>query len=130
MLTALIKYYTKLVGFFVILSGDKHVFINHRQRHNKQLKPLPHMYIKVCTTGANSHDEPLSGDTDGILFIIDNLATAIISNVHKLFPGSLKPTRVTTETADSISTHTKLVGSLRLILTDNSNRTHVYTIPG
>ena len=87
------------------------------------------MYIKVHTINANSPDESFSWDTDDISFIIDNLATARISNVRKLFTGPLKPTRITMETADGISTYTKLVVSLRLVLTDDSNRNHVYTIP-
>ena len=73
------------------------------------------------TTNADLPDEPFLWDTDGILFIIDNSATAIISNIRKLFTGPLKPTRVTMETADGISTHTKLVGLLRLVLTDDSH---------
>ena len=87
------------------------------------------MCIKVCTTDTDPPNEPFSWDTDGILFIIDNSATAIISNIYKLFSVPLKSTRVTMETAESISTHTKLVGLLRLVLTDNSNRNHLYIIP-
>ena len=34
------------------------------------------------------------------------------------------------EISDGISTHTKLVGSLRLVLADDSNQNHVYTVPG
>ena len=34
------------------------------------------------------------------------------------------------ETAGGISTHTKSVGSLHLVLTEDINQNHVYTIPG
>ena len=120
-LITLIKYHMKIVGSYVVLSGDKNVSINHGQCHSKQPKPLLQMHIKVCVSDADPPDEPFSWDTDGISFIIDNSATAIISNVRKLFTLPLKPTRVTMETADGIITHTKLVGSLRLVLTDDSN---------
>ena len=89
LLTVLIKCHLKIIGRYVILSGDKNVFINHGQRRRKRPKPLPQMYIKVCTTDADPPDEPFSWDTDGISFIIDNSATAIISNMRKLFTGSL-----------------------------------------
>ena len=73
---------------------------------------------------------PFTWDTDGIPFIIDNSATAIISNMRKLFTGPLVPTKVTLETAEGGSTRTKLVGSICLVLTDNSNHNHVYIVPG
>ena len=34
------------------------------------------------------------------------------------------------ETAEGVNTETKLVGSIRLVLTDNSNKNHVYIVPG
>jgi hypothetical protein len=71
------------------------------------------MYIKLCTTYAYPLDETFSWDTDGISFIIDESDTAVINNVRRLFTGSLTPTRVTMETADGISTHINLVGSLK-----------------
>ena len=54
----------------------------------------------------------------------------MLSNVHKLFTGPLQPTRVTMETADGIGIHSKLVGAQHLVLTDDSNKNHIYTIPG
>ena len=37
---------------------------------------------------------------------------------------------MTLETAEGVSTKTKLVGPIRLVLTDNSNHNHIYIIPG
>ena len=37
---------------------------------------------------------------------------------------------MTLETAEGISTKTKLVGLIRLVLTDNSNQNYVYIVPG
>ena len=119
-----------LVASYTILSEDKNLFINHEQHHSKWCKPLPHMYIKLCTTYANPLDETFSWDTDGISFIIDESDTAVINNVRRLFTGSLTPTRVTMETADRISTHTKLFVSIKLVLMDDSNQNHVYIIRG
>ena len=55
------------------------------------------MYIKVFTSNDNPSESPFSWDIDGIPFIIDNSATAIISNERKLFTGPLVPTNVTLE---------------------------------
>ena len=69
-------------------------------------------------------------DTDGISFVIDNLATAIISDERRIFHGHLTPTNVTLETADGVTTKRQLVGTLRLVLTDDSNTNHTYDVPG
>ena len=45
-----------------------------------------------------------------IYHIIDNSATAIISNEQKLFTGQLTPMQITLETAEGKSVSTKLVG--------------------
>ena len=71
----------------------------------------------MYATAAYPNDEDLSWDTYGILFVVDNSATAIISKERRLFQGHLTPTRVTLETADGVSTKTQLVGILRLVLT-------------
>ena len=81
-------------------------------------------------TAADPNEKTFSWDTDGIPFVVDNSATAIISNERRLFHGHLTPTRVTLETADGVSTKTQLVGICRLILTGNSNIHHTYDVPG
>ena len=127
---ALTKYWTKLICSCIILSDDRNVFIRRGRHRRKTQRVLPCLYIKVFTTDANPSESPFSWDTDGIPFIIDNSVTAIISNVCKLFTGPLVPTKVTLETAKGISTDSKLVGSICLVLTDNSNQNHVYIVPG
>ena len=57
-LTALIKSHMKIAGSYVLLSGDKNVFIKHGQPHSKKLKPLLQMHIKVHTTNAEPPNEP------------------------------------------------------------------------
>ncbi|KAL7531889.1 hypothetical protein ACHAXR_006612 [Thalassiosira sp. AJA248-18] len=54
----------------------------------------------------------------------------IISNVRKLFIGPLVPTRVTLETAEGLTTKTKFVGKMCLVLTDDANNNHTYEVPG
>ena len=69
--------------------------------------------------------------TNGILCtVVDNSATAIISNNRRLFHGHLTPTRVTLETDDRVSTKSQLVGIFRLVLTDNTNINYTYDVPG
>ena len=81
-------------------------------------------------TAADPTEKTFSWDTDGIPFVVDNSATAIIKNERRLFHGHLTPTRVTLETTDGISTKTQIVGIFRLILTNNSNIYHTYDVPG
>ena len=61
-------------------------------------------------------------------FLIDNSATAIISSQQRLFTGPLISKLVTPETAKGLTTTTKLVGSMKLILTDDANNHHSYII--
>ena len=80
-------------------------------------------------TGAVPSESTFTWDTDGIPFIVDNSATAIISNVRKLFTGPLEPRSVTVQTYQGQATKTSLVGSLRLVLTDDAGANHEYIIP-
>ena len=83
----------------------------------------------MYTIHANHPDEnAFSWDTDDIPFVADNSATGIICNVRKLFIGPLVPTKITLETAEGLSTKTKFVGTMQLILTDDANTHHEYNI--
>ena len=70
----------------------------------------------MYATDADPNEKTFSWDTDGIPFIIDNSATAIISNERRIFSGHLTPTKVTLETAEGVTTKTQLVGTLQLVL--------------
>ena len=93
-------------------------------------RKLPTLHIRVYATADEPNEKIFSWDADGILFVVDNSATAIISNERRLFHGHLIPTRVTLETADGVSTKTQLVRIFRLVLTDNTNINHTYDVPG
>ena len=84
----------------------------------------------MYATAADPNKKSFSWDTDGIPFVVDNPATAIISNKQILSHGHLTPTRVTLETADGVSTKTQLVRSCRLVLTDNKNKNYTSDVPG
>ena len=68
-------------------------------------------------------------DTGGIPFVVNNSATEIMRNKRKLLTGSLTLMSVTLETAEGMTKTTKVVGSLRLVLNNDSNKHHVYSIP-
>ena len=127
---ALIRYWTKLICYCIILSDDKNSFNRLGRLHKKRQQQQTVLYIKVFTLNTNPSESPFSWDTDGIPFIIDNSTTAIISNERKLFTGPLVPTKVTLETSKGVSTKTKLVGPIRLVLTYDSNQNHAYIVPG
>ena len=74
----------------------------------------------MYAAAADPNEKSFSCDTNGIPFVVDNYATASISNEHRLFHGHLTPTRVTLETADGVSTKTQLVGICRLFLTEKN----------
>ena len=83
----------------------------------------------MYATSADPNENTFSWDTDEIPFVVDNSATAIVSNKHRLFHGHLTPTRVMHETSDGVSTNTQLVGICRLVLTDNKNKNYTYDVP-
>ena len=84
------------------------------------------MHIKSFAANASSGNSTISWDMDGIPFVVDNSATARMYNEHKLFTGPLTPMSVTLATAEGVTTTTKLVGDLRLVLTDKRNEHHTY----
>ena len=47
-----------------------------------------------------------------------------------MFHGLLTSTIITLATADGLTTTTKLVGALHLVLTNGRNKHHAYSIPG
>ena len=84
----------------------------------------------MYATASDPNEIAFYWDTDGIPFVVDNSTTSIIRNERRLLHGHLTPTRVTLETADVVSTKTKLVEICRLVLTDNKNENYTYDVPG
>ena len=67
------------------------------------------MHVSVFTT-KRPNEESFDWDTDGLPFVVENSATAIICNVRKVFTGNLIPTKIILETVEGTSSSTKLVG--------------------
>ena len=86
---------------------------------------MPTMNIKISATTFRPGDNTSSCDIYGIPFVLDNSATTIIKNERILFTSKFTLTTITLETADGLSTNTKLVGVICLLLSDNSNEPHV-----
>ena len=91
-------------------------------------RPIPTLYARAFTTSDDHSKDYLSWDTDGIPFLIDNSVNAIISSQRGLFRVVLIPTPVNLETSEGLTTTTKLLGSMKLILTDNANKHQSYTV--
>ncbi len=87
--------------------------------------------IALATTPQQPREgnAPVSFDTDGIPFIIDNSATCIICNERSLFLGTLRPENYKVETVQATVSQKRYAGTIRLELVDDSNETHVYEIP-
>jgi hypothetical protein len=71
-----------------------------------------------------------SFDTNSIPFIVNNLATCIISNERSLFPGELVPVQVTVDTVENSQSRQQYKEIIQLELVDDSNAKHIYNIPG
>ena len=106
------------------------IFVNRGRRRWKWHTHFPKLHIRVFAADAGEGESPFSWDTDGIPFIVDNAATSIIRSKRKLFTGNLSPMSITLETAKGMSVSTKLVGVLRLVLTEDSNKHHIYDVTG
>ena len=103
--------------------------VRHGILRRAKFIPMPTLYARAFSTADDHIEDSFSLDIDGIPFFIDNSVTAIISSQRILFMGPLIPTSVTLETAEGITTMTKLVGSMKLLLTDDNNNHHPYIIP-
>lgn len=64
----------------------------------------------------------------GIPFVLDNSATAMVSNKRRLFTGKLNTDAGTLYNAKVIPTIAQLVRSLLLVLTDNINEHNSYIV--
>ena len=106
------------------------IFVNHGRRRQKRHKHFPKIHIKVFAADKWEGDSAFYWETDCINFIVGNSATEIICRERKLFTGHLYPMSTTLETAEGMSVSTKLVGVLRLLLTYDINKKHIYDIPG
>ena len=106
------------------------LFVNKERHRHKQHKHLHKLHIKVFAANASSGNSAFSWDTDSIPFVIDKSAKAIIYKERTLFTGLLTPMSITLATAEGLNTTTKLVGSLRLVITNSSNEHYTYSIPG
>ena len=91
--------------------------------------PMPTMYVRAFSTSDDHIEYSLSWDTDGIPFLIDNNANAIIRSQRRLFTVPLIPKLMTLEILEGLTTTNKLSGSMKLILTDDANKNHSYRIP-
>ena len=120
----LISFWLKRIGVYIILIYNKNIFVNHARRRRKQHNQLPALHVNNFATDA-SGGRAFSWDTDRIPFVINNSVTAITSNECRIFTGQFKTVIVTLETTKGLTTTTKSVGTLRLVLTDNIIEQHI-----
>ena len=105
---------------------NRNVFVRHGIRCREKLRPMPTLYDRAFYTADEHIKDYFLWDTDGITFVIDNSVTEIISSQSRLFTVPLIPTSATLETSEGLTTTTKLVVSMKLILTDEANNNHLY----
>ncbi len=83
----------------------------------------------ATSTDQYQQPNPFSVDTDRVFFIIDNSANGGICNIKSMFVGDFERHRVTLVTAHGRTTTKKLVGTIRLTLKDDKEKTWSYDIP-
>jgi hypothetical protein len=88
------------------------------------------MQITMLATSTDQYQQPnsFSVDTDGVYFIINNSANGGICNIESMFVGDFERCRDTLVTAYGRTTSVKLVGTIRLVLKDDTGKTWSYDI--
>ena len=82
---------------------------------------MPTLHVKIFGKNVSPNESTFTWNTYGLRFVVYNSATLIICNTRKVFAVHLTPTKIMLEPADGMSASTKLVGTMSLVLTDNSN---------
>ena len=81
-----------------LAKDNRNVFVRHGKHRREKYIPIPTLYARVFVTPDDHINDYLFWDTDGIRFVIDNSATAIIFSQHILFTGPMIPTPATLKT--------------------------------
>ena len=95
-----------------------------KSKDQKVFTEIIHTALKTTSTSNYAY----CFDSDGIIFIIYNSATCVICNQRDLFIGSLSTEQVSMTTCEGDSAKQQYLGTMRLILTDDSNTNHSYDI--
>ncbi len=85
--------------------------------------------VLITTPRSRAGKAPVSFNSDGIPFIIDNSATCIICNERSLFVGPLRPENYRVETVQATVSQKRYAGTIRLELVNDSNATQLCEIP-
>ena len=105
------------------------MFVWHGRRRRAKFVPMTTLYARAFVTEDDHIKDSFLWYTDGIPFLIDDSATATIFSQSRLFTGLLVPRSVTLETAEGLTTTTKLVGGTKLIQNGKANKHHSYDVP-
>jgi hypothetical protein len=91
---------------------------------------LPSMMKMMLATSTDQYQKPnlFSVDTDGVYFIINNLANSGICNIKSMFIRDFERHIVTLVTAYDRNTTMKLVGTICLVLKEDAGKTWSYDI--
>ena len=125
----LILHWSRSIFTSFLAKDNMNVFVRHVISRPEKCITMPTLYARDFATVDDHSNDTFLWDTDGIPFVIDKSVTKIIIIQSRLFTGPLIPTSVTLVTSEGLTTTTKLVGSMKLILTDDDNKHHTYKIP-
>jgi hypothetical protein len=89
------------------------------------------MQITILATSMDQYQKPnsFSVDTDGVYFIINNSANGGICNITSMFVGDFEQQIVTLVIAYGRTTTVKLLGTIRIVLKDDTGKTWSCDIP-
>jgi hypothetical protein len=107
----------------------QHALVTPNRQSLSHTCEINHQAYAFATLDSSPRTTSMTFESNGIPFIIDNLATCIISNVRSLFVGNMKPETIHIETVSRDDTVTRYRGTIRVKLTDDANIKHTYDVP-
>ena len=125
----LILHWSRSIFASILEKDNRNVFVRHDILCCAKFRTMPYLYASAFATEDYHNDVSFSWNKDGITFVMDNYSTVIKISQLRLFTVPLIPKLVTLETAEGLTATTKIVGSMKLILTDEANKHHLYIIP-
>ena len=113
----------------LLAKDNRNLFVRYGRRRRTKCIPILNLYTRAFATVDDHREYSFLWDTYVIPFANDNSETSTMWSQRRLFTGPLIPTSGTLYTAEGLTTTIKLVGSIKLILTDDANNYHSYDVP-
>ena len=125
----LVLHWSRPIFASLLSKYNRNVFVHNGRRRCEKYRLMPTLYARAFATSNDHRKDSFLWDTYGIPFVIDKSVNNTIFSQCILFTGLLVPTSVILDTEEGLTTTTKIVGSMKLIITDDANKNHSYVVP-